>query len=339
MTFKDLLENVKFDDVAPHIVNMYPDTKKNLGWYKIHFDMLRQMTPVCHEDANDKRCRITLVDWQDGTGLHLDAYPMEGDLWEHSLTKELIISPDVHVSNEELAACCLWHTSFYGFVEKHGNDAFRTESFGLDIMDRWDDNIYYKTWSNYNYAIIRRYGGLIPKLRDLSRSKKYELIKKAKDSFLCRKGNRHKRKKQFRNEIMACYYERMSRISDFIVKNIPVLYNGKNRLTTMQLCGLFNSDTFYSEEIMSYANDGENGAEYLLDVISKYDMFPKSDGIIVRMTIGAENEILTEEEQSLYDYLAKGKKYSDLIIDVMPSLGCQVVISYAAYNSTMPLLL
>lgn len=26
MTFKDLLENVKFDDVAPHIVNMYPDT-------------------------------------------------------------------------------------------------------------------------------------------------------------------------------------------------------------------------------------------------------------------------------------------------------------------------
>lgn len=119
MTFKELLDSVQFEDVAPHIVRMYPDMENSIGWYKIHFDMLRLMNPVCHEDANDKVCYITMKDWEDGSGLHLDAYPMEGDLWEHSLTKELIIAPEVKASNEELAACCLWHTSFYGFIEKH----------------------------------------------------------------------------------------------------------------------------------------------------------------------------------------------------------------------------
>ena len=119
MTFKELLDSVQFEDVAPHIVRMYPDMENSIGWYKIHFDMLRLMNPVYHEDANDKVCNIAMKDWEDGSGLHLDAYPMEGDLWEHSLTKELIIAPEVKASNEELAACCLWHTSFYGFIEKH----------------------------------------------------------------------------------------------------------------------------------------------------------------------------------------------------------------------------
>ena len=104
MTFKELLDSVQFEDVAPHIVRMYPDMENSIGWYKIHFDMLRLMNPVYHKDANDKVCRITMKDWEDGSGLHLNAYPMEGDLWEHSLTKELIIAPEVKASNEELAA-------------------------------------------------------------------------------------------------------------------------------------------------------------------------------------------------------------------------------------------
>ena len=82
MTFKELLDSVRYEDVAPHIVRMYPDMRQSLGWYKIHFDMLRLMQPVFHEDANDKVCHITMTDWEDGSGLHLDAYPMEGYLWE-----------------------------------------------------------------------------------------------------------------------------------------------------------------------------------------------------------------------------------------------------------------
>lgn len=339
MTFKELLNSVQFEDVAPHIVRMYPDMEKSIGWYKIHFDMLRLMNPVFHEYANDKVCHITMKDWEDGSGLHLDAYPMEGDLWEHSLTKELIIDPEVKASNEELAACCLWHTSFYGFIEKQVDDHFRIEELNLNTLDRWNDSLYYKVRAMRNFSVIREHGGVIPTYRQLSKTKKVELIKLTKESMWWGKThmNRIKRKKWFRTEFMEHYYERMAAISDFIVHTIPALNNTGNYMSVEQLCGLFHSDLFYSEEIMSFASGGESGAKYLYDLLSSYDMIPKMDGIIVRLVTGIEHEVLTEDEKRLCNLLAEGREYSDLILDYAPALGNQVVISYAAYNSQNPL--
>lgn len=45
MTYKEFLNIVTFEEVAPHIVNMYPEAKDSLGWFKLHYDMLKQMTP------------------------------------------------------------------------------------------------------------------------------------------------------------------------------------------------------------------------------------------------------------------------------------------------------
>lgn len=337
MTFKELLNSVRFEDVAPHIVRM--DAEHNLGWYKIHFDMLRLMKPVFHEDANDKVCKITLKDWEDGTGPHLDAYPMEGDLWEHSLTKELVIAPDVQASNEELAACCLWHTSFWGFVEKHLSDSFRTER-DLSALDRWNDYAYYKSKATWRFAFIRRHGGVIPTVLELSPSKKRELINRAKESVCYGRKplNRQKRKKCFRTEFMGHYYERMANIGDFIVQTIPALSNRGDHITTERLCGLFRSELFRAEEIMSYADEGESGAKYLFDLFLKYDMLPMMDGIVVRLVTGIEHEALTEDERRLCNLLTDGRKYADFIFDVNPSLGNQALISYATYNSTNSLI-
>lgn len=340
MTFKELLNSVEFENVAPHIVKMYPDMADTLGWYKIHFDMLRLMQPIFHKDSNDKACRITMMDWEDGSGLHLEALSMEGDTWEHSLTKELIITPEVEASNEELTACCLWHTSFYGFVKKHVNDSFRINDLKMATLDRWDNSLYYKVRALRDFRVIRKHGGVIPSTRQLSPTKKAELVKLAKESM--RYGNAHlnrtKRKKRFRTEYMEHYYERMAAISDFIVHAIPATGKSRNYMSVKQLCGLFYSDLFCYEEIMSYAPNGESGAKYLYDLLSSYDMIPKMDGIIVRLVTGVAHEVLTEDEKLLHNLLAKERKYSDLILDYDPALGNQVVISYAAYNSNSPLI-
>ena len=339
MTFKELLDSVRFKDVAPHIVKLYPDMEHSPGWYKIHFDMLRLMQPVFHEDANDKLCNITMKDWEDGTGLHLDAYPMEGDLWEHSLTKELVIAPDVTASNEELAACCLWHTSFYGFVEKHIVERFRTENLGMSVLDRWEDSLYYKVRAMRNFDEIRRSGGIIPTIKQLSPTKKAELVKQVNETIRYDRTplNKTKRKKRFRTEFMGLYYERMTSISDFIVQAMPALNNGRNYMHIEQLCGLFNSELYCSEEIMSFAQNGEIGAKYLYDLLSSYDMIPKMDGIVVRLVMGTTSEVLTEDEKRLCNLLAEGRKYSDIIFDYDPAIGNQIVISYAMYNSHNPL--
>ena len=95
MTYKELLNLVTFKEVEPHIVNMYPEAKDSLGWFKLHYDMLRLMNPKRHDDSNGDVCRVTMKDWDDGTGPHLDAFPMEGDWWEHSLTKEIVLDANV----------------------------------------------------------------------------------------------------------------------------------------------------------------------------------------------------------------------------------------------------
>ena len=95
MTYKELLHLVTFKEVEPHIVNMYPEAKDSLGWFKLHYDMLRLMNPKRHDDSKGDVCRVTMKDWDDGTEPHLDAFPMEGDWWEHSLTKEIVLDANV----------------------------------------------------------------------------------------------------------------------------------------------------------------------------------------------------------------------------------------------------
>lgn len=125
--------------------------------------MLKQMTPKRHDDSNGDVCHITMKDWDDGTGPHLDAFPMEGDLWEHSLTKEIVLDADVHVTDAEIIACCLWHTSFYGFTKG------QKKEFA---------NIDFKSKVKELKTIILNNGGYVPPKRELLPSKKQEMIGK-----------------------------------------------------------------------------------------------------------------------------------------------------------------
>lgn len=185
MTYKEFLNIVTFEEVAPHIVNMYPEAKDCLGWFKLHYDMLKQMTPKRHDDSNGDVCHITMKDWDDGTGPHLDAFPMEGDLWEHSLTKEIVLDADVHVTDAEIVACCLWPTSFYGFTKG------QKKEFA---------NIDFKSKVKELKTIILNNGGYVPSKRELLPFKKQEIIEDTKKNvwYGDKNVNKTKRKRLFR---------------------------------------------------------------------------------------------------------------------------------------------
>ena len=335
MTFKELLNSVSFEEVTPEIVRMYSKAEHDLRWYKIHFDMLRLMTPKHHDNANSDVCHITMSDWEDGSEPHLDAYPMEGDLWEHSLTKEIIIAPEVKATNAEIAACCLWHTSFYGFVREQQEEEFRCFKLDKYYKDRWDDFIYYKVRAEKYFSIIRRNGGYIPSVKELTPSKKQELFSKAKEYFWCLSAsmNKIKRKRMFRREFMGHYYERMMNISRFIVQSIPALKDERNNMSVRQLCGLFHSDLFGSEVFTSYADEKTNGVRYLCELFEKYGVEPRLDRIVVVLTTGEDHQEMTEDEKKLCEILIGDCKSSDILLATDPSLGRQVRINYATYNS------
>lgn len=339
MTFKELLNSVSFGEIAPEIVQMYPKAEHDLRWYKIHYDMLCLMTPKHHDDANSDVCHITMSDWEDGSGPHLDAHPMEGDWWEHSLTKELVIAPEVKATNAEIAACCLWHTSFYGFVREQQEEYLRFDEGDIDTEDRWDDYIYNKARAIKYCSVIRRNGGYVPSVRELSPTKKQELIGRAKEYFWCisQSMNKTKRKRLFRREFMAHYYERMMNISRFIVQAIPAFSDDRNTMSIGQLCGLFHADLFSSEVFTSYADEKTSGARYLCDLLEKYDRESRLDRIVVVLTTGEWHQELTEDEKNLCEILVGNCKSSDILFATDPSLGRQVHINYATFNSQYPL--
>lgn len=339
MTFKELLNSISFDEVAPELVRMYPKAEHDLRWYKIHFDMLRLMTPKHHDDANSDVCHISMSKWDEDSEPHLDAHPMEGDLWEHSLTKENIIAPEVKASNAKIAACCIWHTSFYGFVEKQQEECLRFDESDIDIKDRWDDYIYNKVRAEKYFSIIRRNGGYIPSVKELTPSKKQELISKAKEYFWCisQSINKIKRKKMFRREFLAHYYERMMNISRFIVQAIPALKDKRNNMSVRQLCGLFHSDLFNSEAFTSYADEITNGARYLCELFEKYGVEPRLDRIVVVLSTGEYHTELTEDEKNLCNILIGNCRSTKILLATDPSLGRQVRINYATFNSKDPL--
>ena len=342
MTFKELLDSVSYDEVERQIRIMYnyPETG-NLGWYKIHFDMLRLLTPKHDDDANDDVCHITMKKNDYGKGFHLDAYPMEGDLWEHSLTKEIVIAPDVKATNEEIAACCLWHTSFYGFVKEQIREYLRTDNDNLDIddfMDRWDNAIYYGKRASKNFEIIRQNGGEIPTVKDLSSDKKRRLLGELKNSRY--DYNRLNLRCALKKNNAGQYYRRMTAISDFIVKAIPAINvkENNNYMDIGQLCYLFQSDIFFSEEITSYADEGTSGAKYLLYLILIYDMLPHFDRMVYIITTGERIEKMNREDYLALENVLMGScKSGDVIFATDPSLGRQVRINYATYNSRYPL--
>ena len=334
MTFKELLNSMTFDEVVPCLLQMHPGAEGNLKWYKIHFDMLRLMTPKYDDDANSDVCNITTREIEGG-GFRLNAYPMEGDYWEHSLTKEIILATDVKATNAEIAACCIWHTSFYGFVREQSREYLRFDEDDLDIEDRWSDSKYYKVKTKRYFSIIRKNGGHVPTMKELTRSKKKELIKRSKEDFWCisRRMNKIKKKRMFRRAFRGYYYERMAAISKFIVQAIPALGDERNNMRIEQLCGLFQSDLFSPETITSYADENTNGAKYFCELLEMEDINTRLDRMVVVLTTGEYHKELTEDEQHLCKLLIGNCKSFDILVATDPSLGRQVRIDYATFNS------
>ena len=132
----------------------------------------------------------------------------------------------------------------------------------------------------------------------------------------------------------------MSDISDFIVKAIPAINDkaNDNYLKTEDLCNLFQSELFYSEELTSFADEGTNGAKYLLNLILIYDMLPHFDRVVYILTTGKPiEEAMSEDITALENALCGNCKSADVVYATDPSLGRQIRINYATFDSKYPL--
>lgn len=309
MTYKELLDSVSFDEIVPYI-GKYPGGKGCLAQYKIHYDMLCHLTPN-PEDAYYKTATVSHgeqdEDWPEP---HLTVHPIEGQKWEGALTMELIIEPDVTESLAEIAACCLWHTSFYGFTEKQTRAKF--ESWNREISEEEFEKQQAKEWGK---KIIEA-GGNIPSEDELMKIPSFRVTAK----------NNTKRKQRE-------YWDRIGMIGEFVARNLPSDTDVVN-MTVEDLCKLFYSNHYIEYDYNSYSADESVRADYLKELITSYEAFAHGtlDNAVIVLSASKQYPLIMEETSLATNIAEMCTGESHFICKVDETLGRELRLNVAFYS-------
>lgn len=329
MTIKQLLDSVTFDEVLPHIINDNGYTK-NLGWYKIHFDMLRMLTPLRHDDKE------SVCSWglNENDGFHyMDFNPTLYDMpWEHVLTMDINMDSDVILPNAELAAYFIKQTSHNRFDDLEIDDC---------ISDREIKQI---------IKTIDSYGGYVPSFRHWSPAHRAIIVKQAKKYLVALKRaihyrcNRSKSKKMFREATNDIYYQAIWLIGRFIIYAYSALEKPTHDMNIKLLCRLFYAERYNTPVyIRSYADETKSGADYVMELIDKYHILDlnqpdRANRSVLVFKTGRADYRLTSSEQKLCYKITDRFEFNDIIFAIDPSLGKQIEIAFINYESKENLL-
>ncbi len=332
MTLLELLHSVRFDDLVPFIIKYHGDDEC-MAWYKIHYDMLLQMMPQKQED--EKFVTIDYYEEESDKNTKenlLDAYPLEGELWEVSLGKELVIAPEVTASKEEIAACCLWHTSFHGFTPSQRESYFWEEE-GIDYQEA--------------KRFKAMYGNLIPSIKQMLKNKafhnmvrsdmrvirSYRFTSRDKKSGYFFK-DRKRKWRYWKREVINSLYN--SIVTD-IGRAIEMLHQGESIVSppsVKELCEkLFWGKHCHICSYQTYIDDENKRFEYFKQLITKYDAYKtaKLSGAIVCISSSSLYPVKMEELE-LISLVTQGCLKIEYCVKIDNSLGKELKLSVAFYG-------
>jgi hypothetical protein len=198
---------------------------------------------------------------------------------------ELVIEPDVTESLAEIAACCLWHTSFYGFTKEQtkakfesGNRYISDEEFQLQQAQKW-------------VKMIKEAGGSVPTEKELMAVPSFrDNVKASKES------------------IMQEYWNRISITAEFVANNLPSDSDIVG-ISVADLCRLFFANHYIEYDYRSYCKDENNRADYLIELIDRYEAFEYGilpNALIVLST--SKKYPLLMEEMRVAEHIAEMSK-------------------------------
>ena len=313
MTYSELLHMVTFDEIMPFIEKYHGHTEYN-AMYKMHYDMLRLLMPH-REESDNKTATISNAkldyDWEEP---HLDAYPLEGDLWEVSLAKELVVEPNVEACLAEIAACCLWHTSFYGFVDKQIEEtAEKLDYYSRNMLD----NDIERVKAKHFVRLIKEKGGTLPRRNEMlsTPSFKKQLKEKMQRYYRRRifmKYRCSKPKRMKRIFVTGEYRRRVISIGSFIEFCMGDVIECKD-MSMNVLCQLFRANHITSyPEYQSFTDDPSKRVSWFIELIDKYNAFCGGTYPNVMICVAASPEHpFTGEEHRLLQHIIEqcpGKK-------------------------------
>ncbi len=268
MTLKQLLDSLTFDEIAPFID--LEGGRNNLAVFKQHFDYLRHLTPA-EGDAGEVSVGYwkdpDLEDGEGEDGKRLFAGSLEGDYWESSLAKEIVLDEGVTASPAEIAGCCLWHTSFYGFLPEDVNDTFiiwhegkgRTKYYIEKFRDILPTRREMLSVPSFHQTIRR----------EMRLHRKYRPSKEFKDLF---GGDTRKWRYWKRYEINSEYSRRIKMNAEFIETVLERGTDITDPPAREELGRLFRANHVSIHRCDTFAYDAAGRLEYLRELVGKYGL-------------------------------------------------------------------
>lgn len=331
MTYCELLHQVSFDEIAPYI-RKYGSEGCSLVWYKIHYDMLRQLEPHLDED-DEKTATISnaelYYDWEEP---HLDAYPMEGDYWEASLAKEMIVKEDVNATWAEIAACCLWHTSFYGFTQAQIDKTFENLRF-------YDANLLNpditKIRAKRAKEIVESKGIHVPSVKEMLKvptfkneiRRRIARVRRVRSHF-SRRNWRGVKRRVIHNK----YWERVLDLCE-VIKEFKVEEYAISKETIREA---FDANRFETYKYESYTDEGSNRVGWFKELIEKYEAFKRGfyHNAIFCFSVSSEHEPTMEEMNSINEIICLYDNSYTLFWDINydESLGSRMRMTVISYE-------
>lgn len=287
MTLKDLLLKYEFDTVVPELLTVDEPIKDNLYAFKEAFDTLRRMTPG---DAGGEQIVVSLEveTEEDGTEIerYLHASNCEGDLWDSSLAKEVVIEADI--TEIRALAQIIWHITFFGFTPD-----FEEGFMPPEIINNYERKAYLLEYHQFcNYAKIKRKknsSDCVIRHYSMDDWKIYHARKTHR--------NRTKRMRDARQDRQIAKYERMGKIQRLIDSIVATSWDSDYA----DYKYLFDTKEIRMFEFYSRTTSKEVRAQYIVDNFVKYfnedlTQYKRTDMVI---SSGEEHGVTFEEMHSL----------------------------------------
>lgn len=271
MTLLELLHSVDFDKVAKAYRIMYPIQPCDISLLKCHFDMLCNYPITDSTDNSSQECHISYAYDNITRRSYLTAFSLECDHWrnllgitikckhwKNSLNKTISLDPNLIVTTEEIAACCLWHTSFYGYTEE------QVHEMGKRLFNNMTDYEISKQKLSENLSVIESITGSVVELptpKEVCQMIKYR-IRENYNLWIYKHFKKRQRNRIFRKELFPVeYINQMNAVAQFMIDVGEVDSSWF----------LFKKFVVYSYRSFSYGKS--NPADYLNELVTKYCAF------------------------------------------------------------------
>ena len=263
MLLGDLIQSVTFEQIVPHILREYPEHKSQIPYYKEAFDILR------HMEYAENSATIP-VEWvrEEDEEPYIHIGNCEGDYWESNLGKRLEIAGDVHLSDAELAARCMWSLTFYGYSPD--DDTYYERILGKpknryqEMAKRLKDN------NLLNYARIRK-SEFRKQFGDRNPAFSLEMWKIIKGRE--RRRNRAKRMRDARQERRIRHWEFFGNVEN----EIRGILARTRDMARADLEPLFEMRSVSQETYHSRAYDRAKRISWLLETLTRYGGAEETD--------------------------------------------------------------